>query len=430
MDFSFDPAQTVLGTVFTHAGEEQLALSETDRLNHMLVIGKTGMGKTTLLKNIALQDMHTGRGVGIIDPHGDLSRDLLDQYPLSRSRDLVYIDPSDEERVVTFNVLADVPPERLAATTAEVVATFKARWGDSWGPRMERILYNGTAALIEATDTSLLGLPRLLKDEWYRDEILERVRDPIVLGYFRDEYAVWDEEYRRTAIEPVLNKVEPLLSSPVVRAMLGTTISSIDIREIMDGRKVLIANLSKGVLGPGHAHLLGATLVSCFSNAALARGARGKPETRVPFHLVVDEFQNFSTDSFADIASEARKWGLSLVLGHQLLAQLPPSLRATILGTVGSLAAFQVSGDDSETMAKEIGLHRPAALTELAIGQAWFKHVRYGGPYCPKLLQPITTEAKGREPALMQNRLRNTYSRARVERKINRFLKGASQTRK
>jgi DNA helicase HerA-like ATPase len=167
--FQFDPDRTVLGTVFTHAGEEDFALSQLDRMNHMLVIGKTGMGKTRLLRNIILQDIHTGRGVGVIDPHGDLQNDILNEYPSWRARELVYLDPNDPERIVTFNVLANVPRERIAATAAEVVGAFKAVWENiGWGARMERILYFAIAALLEAENTSLVGLPRLLKDERYR----------------------------------------------------------------------------------------------------------------------------------------------------------------------------------------------------------------------------------------------------------------------
>ncbi|MGE3703569.1 MAG: DUF87 domain-containing protein, partial [Hyphomicrobiaceae bacterium] len=185
--FDFDPERTVLGMVYTRAGEEQLALTELDRLNHMLVIGKTGMGKTQLLRNIILQDIHTGRGCGVIDPHGDLQHELLNEYPRSRARDLVYLDPNDVERVVTFNVLANVPQTRIAAATAEIVGAFKAVWGDvGWGARMERILYFSIAALIEAKDTSLICLPRMLKDEPYRLEILERVRNPIIRGFFTE----------------------------------------------------------------------------------------------------------------------------------------------------------------------------------------------------------------------------------------------------
>jgi hypothetical protein len=230
MVFHFDPQRTVLGTVFTHAGEEEFALSSLDRMNHMLVIGKTGMGKTRLLKNIIAQDIHTGRGVGVIDPHGDLQDELLDEIP--RSRALVYLDPNDAERIVTFNVLANIPPDRIAPTASEIVAGFKAVWGEvGWGARMERILYFAVAALIEAGDASILGLSRLLKDAAYRAEILERVKDPIIHGFFAQEYATWDDDYRTTAIDPVLNKIEQLLAAPVVRAILGSMKSSIDLTE-------------------------------------------------------------------------------------------------------------------------------------------------------------------------------------------------------
>ena len=424
MDFHFDQSRTILGSVFTHAGEEELALSELDRMNHMLVIGKTGMGKTRLLKNVIVQDIHTGRGVGVIDPHGDLQNELLDEIPGWRSRDLVYLDPNDPDRVVTFNVVANVPRDRIAPTTSEIVAAFKAVW-DSWGPRMERILYNAVAALIEAENTSLIGLPRILKDEHYRTEVLEQVRDPIVHGFFAEEYATWDDDFRTTAIDPVLNKVEALLAAPVVRAMLGTPTSSLDFSDIMDQGKIFIANLAKGALGPGHAHLLGAMLVSGFSNAAARRGASGKSAAkRVPFYLHADEFQNFATDAFGDILSEARKWGLGLVLAHQFLEQLPPKLRAAVLANVGSIIAFQLGADDADVIAREVGLKKENAdlLTQLSRGEVWMKHASYGGPYHPRLLEPITTRAKGRDTALKQNRLRNTFPRKRVEAKLARFL--------
>jgi uncharacterized protein DUF87 len=426
IDFQFDPDRTVLGTVFTHAGQGDFALSQLDRMNHMLVIGKTGMGKTKLLKNIILQDIHTGRGVGVIDPHGDLQNELLNEYPAWRARDLVYLDPNDSERVVTCNVLADVPTERIAATTSEIVAGLKANWPDSWGPRMERILYYALAALIEAENTSLLGLPRFLKDATYREQILEQVEDRFIHQFFDEEYAIWDDDYRTTAIDPVLNKAETLLASPVVRAILGTTSSSITFDDIMDNQKVFIANLGKGLLGPGHAHLLGTVLVSGFSNAAARRGMTtptNDPRTkRVPFHLHVDEVENFITDTFGEILSEARKWGISLTLAHQFLEQLPPKLRSAVIGNVGSIIAFQIAGEDADVIARELALKNPDHLTQLSRDEVCAKHASFGGPYHPRLLSPIVTNARGREAALKQNILRNTYPRARVDEQIDRFL--------
>jgi hypothetical protein len=425
MVFHFDRTRSILGNVFTPAGEEEFALSDLDRMNHMLVIGKTGMGKTRALKNLIVQDIHTGRGVGVLDPHGDLQNEILDEIPRRRTRDLVYLNPNDPDRIVTLNVIENVLPDRIAPTTSEIVAGFKAVWGEvGWGARMERILYFTIAALIEAGGASLLGVPRLLKDEAYRAEILERVKDPIVHGFFADEYAVWDKDYRSTAIDPVLNKVGQLLAAPVIRAILGSLKSSIDLTEIMDEKKIFIANLSKGVLGPGHANLLGTMLVSGFSNAA-ARRAQTNTAARASFFLHVDECENFVTDAFGDIVSEARKWKLSLVLAHQFLQQLPAKLRAGILANVGTIIAFQLGGDDSEVIAREIGLKRENAelLTQLSRGEVWTKHASYGGPHHPRLLEPINTRSKGREAALKQNKLRNTFPRNVVEAEINRFLK-------
>lgn len=426
MEFTFDPDRTILGTAYTPAGEEVLALSERDRLQHMLVLGKTGRGKTTLLENIIVQDIYAGRGVGVIDPHGDLSRALLEHIPSFRARDLVYIDPSDEERVVTFNMVACVPRNRIAFVTASVIGAFKAVYGDSWGYRMERILYNAVAALIEAPGTSLIGLPKLLKSADYRARILDDVRDPMVRDFFASEYEVWKDEYRTTVIEPVLNKVEQLFASPFLRATFGSTSSSVEFAEIMDGRKILIANLSKGALGAMHSALLGAMVVSGFANAAMARGAidtkKLLPDARVPFGLVVDEFQNFATDSFAEIFSELRKQKLSAVLSHQYLEQAPVSLRNAVLGNVGTIVAFELGARDADAIAPELGLKTGAPLTEQGPGEAWVKHATFGGPHHPRLLPPIAAVGNGREAALKQNRLRHTFPRTHVEGKIGRFL--------
>ena len=250
---------------------------------------------------------------------------------------------------------------------------------------MERILYSSIAALLEATRTSFVGLPRFLKDEHYRLEILEQVHNPIIHGFFAEEYAIWDDDYRTTAIDPVLNKVEQLLAAPAVCAMLGSISASIDLREIMDEQKVLICNLAKGNLGAGHVSLIGAMIVSTLSNAAARRGAETIDDhrrmARVPFHLHVDEVENFVTDAFKDILSEARKWKLSLVLAHQFREQLPPKLRAAVLANVGSIVAFQTMGEDADSLAREIGLDKNADfLTQLSRGEVSVKHPTYGGP--------------------------------------------------
>jgi hypothetical protein len=370
MEFQFDPARTVLGTSFTHAGEEPFALTERDRMSHVLAIGKTGRGKTTLLENIIVQDIYAGRGLAVLDAHGDLAQSLVEHFPSFRARDLVLIDPSDTERVVTFNPVASVHPSRIAFVAASVVESVKALFGDSWGYRMERILYNATAALIEAPATSLLCLPRFLKSSDYRDEILRSVNDPMVQDYFTTEFNNWDEDFRTTALDPVLNKVEQLFAAPFVRATLGSVASSIDFRAIIDERKVVICNLSKGVLGSSHAHVLGGLMVSQIANAATQRGAEVPVEDRVPFFLHIDEFQNFITQSIAEILSELRKQKLGAILSHQYLEQAPAALRAAVLGNCGTVIAFEVSSHDSQILAGEIGLKSPAPLTDQREGEA------------------------------------------------------------
>ena len=215
MEFYFDPDRTIIGTGFTGAGEELIALSERDRLSHVLCIGRTGRGKTTILTNIAVQDIYAGRGISVIDPHGDMSRELLEHLPSFRARDLVYIDPSDEERVVTINSVACVPRNRIPFVVSSVVGAFKGVYGDFWGYRMERILSNVVAALVEAPNTSLIGLPNLLKSESYRHQVLADVEDPMVRDFFATEFEVWRDSYRVEVIEPVLNKVEQLFGFPV-----------------------------------------------------------------------------------------------------------------------------------------------------------------------------------------------------------------------
>ena len=297
-----------------------------------------------------------------------------------------------------------------------------------WGYRPERILYNATAALIEAPSTSLLCLPRFLKSSDYRDNILRSVDDAMVRDYFTTEFNVWDEDFRATALDPVLNKVEQLLAAPFVRATLGSVASSIDFRAIIDNRKVLICNLSKGVLGSSHAHVLGGLVVSQIANAAMQRGAEVAVEDRVPFYLHIDEFQNFITQSIAEILSELRKQKLGAILSHQYLEQAPPSLRAAVLGNCGTTVAFEVSAHDFEILAPEIGLKSPAVLTDQREGEAWIKHASYGGPHHPRLYPSIRLGGRGRDAALKQHRLRNTFPRDRVDAKIQRFLSPPKRT--
>jgi type IV secretory pathway TraG/TraD family ATPase VirD4 len=295
-----------LGERWVWGGEQPVGLRRQDRRQHLYVVGKTGTGKTTLLRNLILQDIEAGEGVGLIDPHGDLAEELLDFIPKWRTDHVLYFDPADGQWPVGFNLLKSVEPHRRHLVASAVVGSFKSIWRDSWGPRLSYLLYASVAALLECQNTSLLGVQRMLADSRYRDWVVRQVRDPAVRSFWEKEFAGYDRRFLSEVISPVQNKVGQLLMSPPVRLAIGQVRSRLDPRFLMDNRRILIANLSKGRLGEDKSALLGALLVSQFQAAAMAR-AEVPEEGRRDFYLYIDEFHNFTTDSFASILSEARK---------------------------------------------------------------------------------------------------------------------------
>lgn len=307
-----------------------VTLASDDRRRHMHVIGKTGTGKSTLLYALMLQDLEAGRGFALLDPHGDLAQAVIDSVPLWRTNDVLYLNPADLEFPIGFNLFDSVPPDSRALVTAHIVAAFKHLWIDFWGPRLEQILRNSVALLLDTPGSTLLGLSRLLVDEAYRGRLLANCRNPMVRAFWTQQIADWTDGYIAEALSPVQNKVDALLSPPILRHIIGQPHSTLDLSQIMNERRVLIANLSKSALGEGPAHLIGAFLATAFAQTAEARAAMPEAD-RVDFYLYVDEFQNFATDSFATILSEARKWRLSLTLSHQYLGQLEKSRESRIL---------------------------------------------------------------------------------------------------
>src|ERR1041385_222415 len=297
-----------IGMCYTWGTDEQpCGILRTDRRHHLYVLGKTGSGKTTLLRNLILQDIMDGEGVGVIDPHGDLAEDLLNHIPSARTDDLVYFNPADTEFPIGFNVFHNVPKERRHLVASGLVNSFKSIWRDSWGPRLEFILYAATAALLDCPNTSLLGVQRMLVNQRYRNWVVKQVEDPIVRGFWLHEFARYDPKFLREAIAPIQNKVGQLLMAPIVRNILGQVRTKVDPRFMMDDGRLFIANLSKGKLGEEKSNLLGSILTTQFQLAALSRA--DVPENRRrDFFLHVDEFQNFTTDSFAGILAEARKY--------------------------------------------------------------------------------------------------------------------------
>ena len=323
---------------------------------HFYVIGATRTGKTRFLENLIQQDIDNGEGFGVIDPHGDLVEDikgwlyffLLD--PLALRNRVVLIEPTNPKATVSFNPLEKikgVPPEEQAE---ELVGVFKKIWWDSWGARMEDILRNSLIALVESGLT-LLELPLILTDDLIRRRILKKVKNSQCLRCFKDYERIRPSVWREW-IESTLNKVDALLADHRLRHIFALPKSSFSLRELIDGRKIILVKLEKGRL-KGGADLLGSLILSKIQMAAFSR-TDTSPEKRVPFYLYIDEFQNFATKSFIDVLSEAGKYGLSLILAHQNLAQVPRELTASILANCGVQACFRVSREDAQIMAKEL----------------------------------------------------------------------------
>jgi type IV secretory pathway TraG/TraD family ATPase VirD4 len=395
----------------------------TDRRRHFLVIGQTGTGKSVLYQNMIAADLQNGSGVALLDPHGDLASAVLAFIPRHRSHQLVYFDPSDVARPIGYNVLDRVRADKRPTIADDIVAAFIHIWGEtSVGPRSQQVLRNSLRALMDATSTTLLCIPKLLTDTRYRGHIVRTIQDPFVKTYWTEQYEAYDKRKRDEVISPLLNKLDAFLSVPAIRNILAQPKSTIDLRRIMDEGRILIVRLAKGELGENNAHLLGALIVAGLSHAAFKRS---DTQERPLFHLYVDEFQSFATESFALILSEARKYGLTLTLGHQFLSQITSQLRDAVLGNAGSVLAFRIGAEDAPILASHLGLKNPDALKDLPNFHAWGRFLEHGTPTSPVNIQtyPPPEAVNDNTAALIQNsRIRFGRDREAVEERITRFL--------
>jgi len=328
-------------------------IKKSDRRHHLYIVGKTGTGKSTLIKNMVIQDMRLGHGVALVDPHGDLVEDLLNFIPKERTNQVVYFNPADTSFPVAINILEAKGDDEKHLVASSLVSVFKHLWKDFWGPRLEHILYNCVLALMDTPGQTLLGVYRLLVDDDFRKRIVANVKDPIVKMFWTEDYENYDLRFQKEIISPVQNKVGQLLSSPQMRNIIGQPKSSVDFGFVMDQKRILLANLSKGKIGEDKSNLLGSAIVTKMYLAALER--QNLPEEiRKDFYLYIDEFQNFSTDIFPSILSEARKYRLNLNLAHQYLYQLPDSIKHAVFGNVGTVISFRVGSYDAKELAEEM----------------------------------------------------------------------------
>lgn len=348
-------------------------LRPADRLRHTYIVGKTGTGKSTLMESMILQDIYAGEGVCVLDPHGEMVNRILERIPVHRTQDVIMFDTGDREWPISLNLLEVGPDEDIALVADGIISVFKKQWADSWGPRLEYILHNAILTLLHCQNVSLLVLPRLLTDSNYRKFILKQVKDPILMRFWEEEYnpMAQNKQKQQEEISSILNKVGRFTTSPLIRNVIGQVTSSLNLRQIMDGKQILLTDLSQGKIGEENMRLLGGMITTKIYSATMQRQ---RSEERTPFYLYIDEFQNFSTPTFVQILSEARKYGLGLTVAHQFIDQLDEQIRHAIFGNVGTLINFAVGPRDALQLSKEYAPYLdPEDLINLEQGKFFTK---------------------------------------------------------
>lgn len=343
-------------TIFAKADfrhlQHKFGIKIPDRRYHMYAIGKTGTGKSTMLENMAIDDIREGRGLAVVDPHGDLINHVMDYIPEERIKDVVIFSPADKMFPVAFNPLENVDPDMKNIVASGVVGIFKKIFGESWGPRLEYILRNTILALLDYPNATMLGITKILVDKQFRDKVVSNITDPVIKDFFVNEFEQYDPKFRTEAISPIQNKVGQFLSSSTIRNIVGQPKSTINLKEIMDTGKIFLVNLSIGEIGEDASSLLGSLMITKIQLAAMQRSTMAE-EDRRDFYLYVDEFQNFATDSFAVILSEARKYHLNLIMTNQYIAQMPETVRDAVFGNVGTLISYRVGAPDAAALKQE-----------------------------------------------------------------------------
>lgn len=423
---------------------KKFGIKTDDRRRHIYIVGKTGVGKTEMVLNMAIQDIEQGRGVGFVDPHGEAAEKLLEFVPSSRVNDVVYFNPADLECPLAFNVMERVDPEYHHLVASGLMGVFKKIWPDVWSARMEYILNNAILALLEYPGSTLLGVNRMLADPDYRRKVVDKINDPMVKSFWVNEFARYTQRLESEATAAIQNKVGQFISNPLIRNIIGQVKSSIDMRKVMDEGKILIANISKGRIGEDNSRLLGALVITKLQLAAMSR-VDTPEEKRQDFYLYVDEFQNFATDAFINILSEARKYRLCLTLANQYLGQLEemtPAGRSTkvrdaVFGNVGTIVCFRIGAEDAEFLEKEFipefTIDDLVNLGKYNIYLRLMINGLAGRPFSAETLSPIPIpEKSSREKIIKVSRERYGTQRKIIEEKISKWtevLKPPTETK-
>lgn len=403
-------------------------IKPNDRRHHMYIIGQTGTGKSTLLKNMAIQDIRFGHGVAVIDPHGELVEDILKAIPRSRTNEVVYFNPADTANPVGLNILEVQNENEKQLVASSLISVFKHLWKDFWGPRLEHIFHNAILALMDTPDSTLLGIYRMLADDKYRKQIVDRAKDPVVKLFWQEDFENYPPQFKKEVASPIQNKIGQLLTNTSLRNIVGQAKSTINLRFIMDHQRIFLVNLAKGKIGEDKANLLGSVLVTKLYLSALER--QNIPENeRKDFYLYIDEFQNFSTDIFPSILSEARKYRLNLILAHQYLHQLSDSVKHSVFGNAGTLVSFRVGSLDAKELGDEfLPEFTNEDLKHIDNYHAYMKLMIDGKrsrPFLAQTLSPLalTGDEADRETIIRVSQQRFAKKQSEVEEKINQSLK-------
>ncbi len=407
----------------------KFGIRRKDRGRHLYIIGQTGTGKSFLLQLLTLSDIYHNQGLAIIDPHGDYATDMMKYIPEHRLNDVIYFNPTDRDFPISFNPMEVLDPTLKNHISSELVGVLKRLFeATSWGPRLEYILRYTILALLDYPDSTLLGITRMLTEKDFRKKVIRAVQDPVVKNFWVNEFASWNEKFANEAVAPVLNKVGAFTANPLVRNIIGQPKSSFDLRKVMDEGKILLVNLSRGQVGEDNAAILGALMVTKIQLSAMSR-ANVPLEERRPFYLYVDEFQNFATDSFAVILSEARKYGLNLTVANQYVSQMPETVRDAVFGNVGSMITFRIGANDATIIGKYFEpSFEPADLIKLH-NQEVFISMSIDGeksvPFSARTLQMPPAQEDQSESIIAQSRQRYSTPREDVEREIARWSSSA-----
>ena len=412
----------------------QFGMLRYDRSRHVYIIGQTGAGKSGLLELFALSDIFHNQGYAIIDPHGDFAINNMKFIPGSRLNDVIYFNPADTAYPLGFNPLEVTNPNQKTNISSEIIGVLKRIFGDSWGPRLEYILRYTILALLDRPEATMLDITRMLTDKEFRKETLTYCQDTVVLQFWNVEFASWNDKFVAEAIAPVLNKVGAFTANPIIRNIIGQPKSTFNIRQIMDEGKILIVNLSKGLIGEDNAAILGSFLVTKIQLAAMSRSDIPDVRDRRPFYLYVDEFQNFATDSFATILSEARKYGLNLTVANQYISQMSDTVRDAVFGNVGTMISFRVSADDAPILAKQFEPNFEAIDLLQMHNRNFVVNMVIGGEKTPafsaRTLELPPSQADNTPHIIEHSRRMYSRNREDVEKEIDAAIKPVRKQKK